>query len=89
MQVVSIDYQQHNAKTNQTYTHMDRNSTLLYIPISISSNDQACESKDQSEKVPSDAVIKNILNFSKALKVVKINSSGTTSDMKSAEVILN
>ncbi|HET7819414.1 MAG TPA: hypothetical protein VFL70_08905 [Bacteroidia bacterium] len=66
---------------------MDRNSTLLYIPIS--SNDQACESKDQLEKVPSDAVIKNILNFSKALKVVKINSAGTASDMKSVEMILN
>ena len=66
---------------------MDRNSTLLYIPIS--SNDQACESKDQSQKVPSDAVIKNILNFSKALKVVKIHSSGIVSDMKSAEMILN
>jgi len=68
---------------------MDRNSTLLYIPISISSNDQACESKDQSEKVPRNAVIKNILNFSKALKIVKIHSSGIVSDMKSAEVILN
>lgn len=68
---------------------MDRNSTLFYIPISITSDIKDSDKQSGSENGPGEQVIKNILNFSKALQVVKAKSLNYSTDIKAVEMILN
>jgi hypothetical protein len=61
---------------------MYKNFTLFPI-ASYLSHDKKDLKENVSDEIPGDAVIQNILNFSKALKVEKSTSAG------SIEIILN
>ena len=77
-----IQLNESNEHINQTNFCMAKNSTLFSNePSFISENPEKL--KEQISESPSDQVIQNILNFSKALKVHKSSTAGVV------EIVLN